>query len=776
MKRYLGARVRRKEDMSLLQGRGTFVDDLQIDGTVHAAFLRSPHARARIVHFDASEALQLPGVLAVVSERDFGAQIPVLPFSVPHPALKPILEPVLARGEVCYVGETVAAVVAESRYIAEDALDLIRVEYEPLDPVTDIEQAIDPKAPRIHERAPENIAGVLEQTVGNPDRAFREADHVIRERVFVHRAAGQPMETRAMLVTFDSKLGQLNIWTTSQGPHRIHRALVSMLKMPDHKIRVITPNVGGGFGVKGQFHAENYLVPWLAMKLQKTVKFTEDRREHCLAARQERDQVHYAEMAFKADGTILAVRVRFIHDMGAYSTSMVVPWITGATLPGPYRIPNYHFKATVVYTNKVPTSVVRGAGRPQAVFTMERLIEKAAKVLKMDSTRLRYKNFVQPEQMPYKLGLIYRDNHPMIYDSGDYPKCLRQALRRIGYSEFRKRQQTLFRNGKYQGVGVACYVEGTGLGPYEGATVRITMAGRVEVFTGTAPQGQGHDTMISQITADELGVNLDDISVICGDTATIPYGIGTFASRATVTAGNAVFAACRKVREKTLAIAANMLKAPVRSLDIKDGWIYSSRTRSKKVALAEVARIASGAVSGFVLPKGIQPGLEATVFFPPTRATHSNGAHACIVEVDPETGGVKILKYAVSHDCGRVLNPLIVEGQVVGGVAHGIGNALLEEVIYDDNGQVLNASFMDYLLPGPSDVPRIEVDHVESPTKLNPLGVKGAGEGGTIPASTAVLLAVEDALSPFKVQFNSLPLSPERIWKAVAGAARETGG
>jgi len=311
--------------MDLLRGRGTFVDDIQIPGTVHAAFLRSPHARARIVHFDPSEALKLPGVLGVFSERDFGAQIPVLPFSVPHPALKPILEPVLARGEVRYVGETVAAVVAESRYIAEDALDRIRVEYEPLDPVTDVEQAVGPQAPRIHEDAPENIAGVLEQIVGDPERAFREADHVVRERIFVHRGAGQPMETRAILATFDAQQGQLNIWTTSQGPHRIHRALVSMFKMPDHRIRVMTPNVGGGFGVKGQFHAENFLVPWLAMKVRRSVKFTEDRREHCLTARQERDQVHYAEMAFRNDGTILGVRVRFLHDMGAYSTSMVVP-------------------------------------------------------------------------------------------------------------------------------------------------------------------------------------------------------------------------------------------------------------------------------------------------------------------------------------------------------------------------------------------------------------------------------------------------------------------
>ena len=764
--RFIGARVERAEDDELLTGKGVFVDDIEFPGMLHAYVVRSPHAHAKILRIETSEAKALSGVADVVTFADLGA-VRRFPLTIPHPNLKQLTEFPLAKEKVRYVGEPVAVIVATSRQIAEDAAALVEVDYEILPPCVDIEKALDKDTPRVHESEADNVAGFMTQKAGDVDRAFAEADHVIKEKLTIHRGGCHAIETRGIVAQFVPKDGFLTIWASCQGPHRIRRTLLQLMDIPEHKVRVIAPRVGGGFGPKGGFYPENFLLPWLAIRLRTAVKWIEDRHEHFIASRQERDQTHWVEAAFNNDGKIVGLKNFFLYDTGAYTTSLVVPWITLATMPGPYKIPNLQLEFKAVFTNKVTAMVVRGAGRPQAVYVMEKVIDRVARDLKMDPAEVRRRNFIQKDEYPYAVGIIYRDNNPLEYDSGNYPACLEKVLELIGYKDVRAAQAEARKRGVRLGVGIAAYVEGTGFGPYEGGSVKVGSDGKVYVFSGAASQGQGQETALGQICADYLGVDYKNVNVVTGDSAVIAHGVGTFASRVMVTAGNAVAEAALQVRQKAIENAAAKLECSSDDLDVANGEIYVKGSPQKRLALSKLAHELSNRVSGFTLNQNVEPGLEATVYYSPRRSTHSNGVHAAVVQVDEETGQVQVQNYAVAHDCGTIINPMLVDGQIHGGVAHGIGNALYEEVVHDDAGQILNASYMDYYLPGSMEVPRMDVAHIETPTPLNPLGCKGAGEGGTIPSPTAVALAIQDALSDLNVKVDRLPISPETLLRLI---------
>jgi carbon-monoxide dehydrogenase large subunit len=769
-----GVRVERREDLPLLTGQGSYTDDLKLPGMLHAAVLRSPHAHAKIQSINVAAARALPGVAAVLVHADLGSAGKEIPLLQPNPVLTARMPTLLAREEVRYVGEPVAFVVAGDRYTAEDALELIEVVYEPLAAVSDAEAAVKDSAPQVYPDVANNVASRFTLGFGDIGAAFDRGDLVLRQRLKAHRGGGHAMECRAVLAEYNRRANRFTIWSATQAPHLIGRVASQMLGMDDWQVRVIAPHdVGGGFGPKAIFYPEEGLLPFAARMLGRPVKWTEDRREHFLSTNQERDQYHDAEIAVTRDGRILGFRDNIVFDTGAYVPwGIVEPWITATTIPGPYKLPAFQVNMQVVYTHKVPVTPVRGAGRPQAVFAMERMMDLAARELHLDAAEIRRRNFIQPEEMPFPMGLVYRDGAPVTYDSGDYPACLSKAQELIGYDAFRLEQSDARREGRCLGVGMAAYVEGTGLGPYEGAIVQVESSGKVLVTTGATPQGQGHVTTMAQIAAHELGISVDDVSVVTGDTGAIPFGIGTFASRIAVNAGNSVAMAAREIREKALAIAANLLEANKDDLELADGNVFARGASAKSVSLGTLALTAAGARPGYTLPPGVQPGLQATHYFSPSQAAYASGAHAITVAVDVRTGDVKILNYAVAHDCGRLINPLIVDGQVQGGVAHGVGNCFYEELIYDDNGQLLNASFMDYLLPTAKEVPTAKIAHVEVVCPLNPLGVKGVGEGGTIPSAAAFAAAVEDALRPFGVTVTEVPLSPEKVRKLLRQAGQ----
>src|SRR5881397_1165596 len=563
----------------------------------------------------------------------------------------------------------------------------------------------------------------------------------------------------------------MTIWATTQSPQILRRVLARYLGLPEHAVRVVTQDIGGGFGPKGIVYPEDVLVPFLARALDRPVRFIETRREHLLAVTQERDQRHDVELGLTRDGAIVALRDAFVHDCGAFvSWGIIVPLITSVSVPGPYRVPNYEVVLTAVYTNRVPVTPVRGAGRPQAVFVMERMLDLAAERLGLDRVEIRARNLIQPDEFPYDVGLVSRDNSPRRYDSGNYPECLRRVVEAVGWSGFAKERERALAEGRAIGLGMALFVEDTGLGPYEGIRVRVDPDGRVFVFSGTSSQGQAHETTLAQIVADALSVSLEQVTVVPGDTAGIPYGVGTFASRVGVLASTSAAHAAAEVRKKALAIAADHLEAAPEDLALEDGRITVRGTPGRGLALGDVAAIATAPRPGYALPGAMDPGLEASGYVHVPQSTYSNGAHAAIVEVEPETGAVRILKYVAVDDCGTMINPLVVEGQIHGGIAHGIGNALLEEIVYDGTGQLVTGTLMDYALPRATDVPRLEVHHVVTPSPLNPLGVKGAGEGGTLPAPAAIANAVADALRPLGVAITEMPLTRERLWRSVRAA------
>jgi carbon-monoxide dehydrogenase large subunit len=775
--RQFGARVRRLEDPALLTGCGRFVDDLKLPGALAACFVRSPYAHAKLRVIDARAALAMPGVHAVFTADDLPEPMrsQTIPNLLPNPAIAIMrTQDSLARREVCYVGQAVAVVIAESRYAAEDAAAAVTVDYEVLPAVEDCRAAVasgSPSPPRAHSDAPSNIAAGIQMAYGDVDAAFTRAAHVVEQSMWLHRGGGMALEPRAVAASEDVSSGLLTVWSSTQTPHLGRGILADLLGRDPESIRVIAPDVGGGFGPKAPFYAEEAVIPAAALKLKRPIKWAEDRREHFLCATQERDQYWTLALALDAEGKILGARGTMLHDTGAFLPwGLIMPYIAAVTVPGPYVVPSYRLDMTVAITNKVPTTPVRGAGRPQAVFAMERLMDHAARALSLDRAELRRRNFIQPEQMPYAVGLTFRDGKPLVYHGGDYPKGQETALARADWAGFAARQAKARAEGRYIGIGLANYIEGTGLGPFEGVVVRIQQNGKVLVATGATNQGQGQRTTLAQIVADRLGCRIEDIVMTIGDTAAIPHGVGAFASRQAVNAGSSAMIASEAVRNKVIELAARALGVPSADIDVEDGRATAKSGNRPSLTFGELARLAQG-LPGVSFPAGQSAGLEHAAYFTPDQASYCSGTHITEVEVDVLTGAVAILNYTVAHDSGRIINPMIVDGQVQGGVAHGVGNALFEWMKYDGNAQPLTTTFADYLMPVATDVPACAIVHVETVNPLNPLGVKGAGEGGTIGAMAAVIGGVEDALSPFGVRFFDAPLTPERI----VGALREAG-
>ncbi len=791
--RWFGASVQRSEDPRLLRGKGTYVDDIDLPDVLQAAVLRSPHAHARILSINVTAARELSGVHLVLTATDLGAVLEPSPLLVPHHALtQPRTQLPLALDEVYYVGQAVAFVVADSRYIAEDALELIDVEYEPLPVVHSLEVASADDAPLVHTDIPGNVAAHFVQTVGDPDAAFATAPHVIRETFTIERGSAMPMECRGILARWEAHERLLTCWISTQGPIPIRNGLAAIFQLPEHKVRVIAPDVGGGFGTKiMMFYPEEILTPFAAIQLGRPVKWIEDRREHFISANQERGQLHEVAYAFDDQGILLAVHDTFQHDTGAYTPyGIIVPIITACSLPGPYRLQNYYSEFTVLYTNKVPVSPYRGAGRPHAVFVMERIMDRIASELHVDRLAVRSRNFIQPEEFPWDVGLVYQDGGPTKYDSGNYQAGLDKLKIMLDYDNFPARQAEARKQGKYLGLGVAYYVEGTSIGPYEGATVRVESDGRVFAATGVTSQGQSHATTFAQIVADQLGVNPGDVLLTEGDTGAFNWGVGSFASRAGTVAGAAMHLAAVKVREKAKQVAAELFEAAPEDIELLNGKVFVKDAPQRALTLGQVAISANplrysygenarklmsmklaGSRSGPALPaeRGT-PGLEATEFYSPPHASFASGVHGAIIEVDPITGMVSFVQYAAVHDCGRLINPMVVEGQVHGGVAQGIGGAFFERLVYNEDGQLINASFMDYLLPTAAEIPAIAVDHVETPSPLSPLGMKGAGEAGVIPVPALFAAAIDDALAPFGVRVLEMPLHPCRVYELLKQA------
>jgi aerobic carbon-monoxide dehydrogenase large subunit len=674
----------------------------------------------------------------------------------------------LAKDKVRHVGEPLAVVLADSRYVAEDALADIGVEFDPLSAVVDLEKALDDTSAQVHEDVRGNIAAHVRQSRGNYAAARSRADHLVARRFHYDHGASSPIETRGIVANWDGRANQLTIWDTTQAPVFLRNGLAGMLGLSERQVRVIAPFVGGGFGPKIMlFYPEEVLIPWLALKHNRPIKWIEDRLEHFFATTQERGQTHDAEMALSHDGQILGIKDTFLHDTGAYNPyGLTVPINSQCTLLGPYVVPNYDSAFTAVFTNKPIVTPYRGAGRQHGVFVIERLLDIAARELGIDRAEIRRRNFIPADAFPYNNEIIYQDFTALEYDSGNYEPILDKALDMIGYRKFLADEQPRLRaQGRNVGIGIACYVEGTGIGPYEGAKVQVQANGKVSVATGIGTQGQGHFTSFAQIAADQVGVDVRNVDVVTGDTDQFYWGAGTFASRGAVVAGNAVNEAAKVVRQKIMRLAAEHFECAEEDLEIADGAVSVVGVPGQSVKLGALA-LKANPMRGAVRP-GTEPGLESTQYFGPPRGATASGVHAMIVEVDPQTFMLNVLKYVVVHDCGTIINPLILAGQIHGGVAQGIGNAFYEQLVFDDEGQLLNASLADYLLPSALEVPRIDIAHMVTASPLNPLGIKGAGEAGAIPVGALFAQAIEDSLglADQKIELLEIPLSPNRLFE-----------
>jgi carbon-monoxide dehydrogenase large subunit len=745
-----------------------------------AVILRSPHPHARIVAIDSARARRQRSVVAVFTGADLGGVGRIPMRMSPRAEVVGCLQRPLALDKVRYVGEPVAVVVAADRYLAEDAAELIDVEFEPLPVVTDARRALEPGAPVLHESLGRNLAERLVMGCGDTERGLREARVRVRQRFKVHRHTGVPLETRGLLAQFDPGTGALTVWGPTKVPHFNRDVLCDLLGWPEHRVRFVETEVGGGFGIRGEFYPEDFLIPWAAVRLRHAVQWVEDRREHMLAANHSREQLHEIEIGADAEGRILALVDRIHADMGAYirTHGFVVPDRTAAMLPGPYRIPNYAAEVFCAFTNKTPCGTYRSPGRYEGTVVRERLVDALAAALRLDPAEVRRRNFVGKDEMPYAVGST-ADRDPVIYDSGDFRSAFETALDAAGYAALRRRQAEARRQGRCVGVGLGCFVEKSGTGPWEYARVEVDASGRVVVYTGLASLGQGLETTLSQICADELGVELDDVTVVHGDTARIPYGIGTFGSRGAVVGGNAVFEAAGLLRDKIKAWAATRLEVSAADLVLDGGRVHPRGVPDRGLTLRDLA---GAAAPGQPAPPGLAPGLSASAFFKAPMRPYPYGTHVAAVEVDAETGQVTVTDYVIAYDVGRAINPMIVEGQLAGGLAQGLGGALLEELAYDDGGQLLTTTFMDYLLPTAMEMPARVVLRLleEAPSPLNPLGVKGAGEGGCTGAGAALANAVADALAPLGVRLSGLPLTPESLLAAIgearAGRARSGEG
>ncbi|PYO56913.1 MAG: xanthine dehydrogenase [Candidatus Rokuibacteriota bacterium] len=775
--KYVGASVPRREDPRLLRGEGRFVDDIKLPGMLHAAFVRSPHAHARLREIRTDAARRLPGVAHVYTFTELARWMKPLPlFGAVPPGLaarvtvtmRQVPQLAMCRDVVRHVGEIVAMALALSRALAEDACELVEVDYEPLPPVTDMVAAAEASAPLIHAGWGSNVAVEFATGFGDVAAAMRAADVSVSERLHIQRYVGMPLETRGVVARWDARDDSLTTWNATQVVHFVQQGLATALELPPHKVRVIAPDVGGGFGTKANGYPEDLLIPAAAIASRRPVKWIEDRREHMMASAHARHQVHDIEIAARRDGTMLAVRDRIWMDLGAYNGwGIVLPYNTVAHLLGPHRVPNLHVECRGVVTNKTPNAPYRGAGRPEAVFAMDRIVDCLARELRMDPAELRRRNYLTAADMPYELDIPYRDGNRLVYDSGDFRANLDAALAAADYGALRREQAELRGRGRHRGIGISGYVEGTAIGPYEGAAVRLDASGRAVVATGAASQGQGHETSFAQVAADALGIPLEWVTVVGGDTAAIPFGVGTFASRSAVNAGSSIHMAALKVQEKLRAAAAALLEAAADDIEIGDGiaWV-----RGAPDSALPLARVIQASLPTFAGPGAVSPDFEATVYHHQPTVTYTSAVHIAHVEVDAGTGAVRLLRYLVAHDCGKLINPVIVEGQIHGGVAQGVGGGLLEEMVYDEQGQLLTGTFMDYLVPTAMEVPAIETVHLEYPSPRNPLGIKGIGEGGAISPPAAIANAVEDALQPFGVRVTRPPLGPSVVLGLITAA------
>jgi carbon-monoxide dehydrogenase large subunit len=769
----VGTPIKRREDPRLITGQATYVDDIKLPGMLYMAVLRSPYGHARIRSINSEAARKAPGVVAVYTAQDLKGVVGNIPVAAPLP---PHItngmgrRGPLAEGKVRFYGDPVAVVVAESRYAARDALELIDVDYEPLPAVVDPEKAAQPDAPLLYEEFGTNVAVSVRPPTDEIDKVFEETRAnggiVVKQRMVNHRLAPSPMETRGVVAEFRKADRTLTIWSSSQIPHLLRNYLAEQLGLPQHQVRVIVPEVGGGFGCKLNIYPEETVAAFAAMKTGRPVKWIEDRSENLAATIHGRDQIDYVEVAATREGKITGLKVHVVSDLGAYLQFFTDVIAIAFTLPmicGCYDIPAAYGSCDVVFTNKAPTDAYRGAGRPEAAYLVERAIDLVAHELGKDPAEVRLLNFVKPEQFPHKMPT------GTVYDSGNYPAALEKALQLIDYQNLRAEQAQKRAQGKLMGIGISSYVEICGIGPkgltpfglYESARVRVDQSGDVLIYTGSSPHGQGEETTFAQIAADEFGIPIERVLVIHGDTDSTPEGRGTYGSRTTAVGGSAVYNAVQKLKEKMRQIAAHMLEARVEDVTLEDGKFLVSGAPQKTVTFAEVAAAANFSNT---LPPGLEPGLETTVFFEPEACTFPFGTHICVVEIDRDTGEVHLTRYVAVDDCGRQLNPMLVEGQIHGGIVQGVGQALMEGVVYDENGQLLTSSFMDYAMPLASELPSFELDHTVTLTPLNPLGVKGVGEAGTIAATPAVAGAVADALG---VAHFDMPFTPERIWRAI---------
>jgi carbon-monoxide dehydrogenase large subunit len=775
MNALIGARIPRLEDRPLLTGRGRFVDDIVLPGLLHAAFVRSPHPHAAIRDIDAAGARALPGVHAVLTLDDLAPVLcarRMLRHSNSGTPLERFWSFALADGEVSYVGEAVAIVVADDRYIAEDAAALVLVDYDVLAAVADCRKAADAGAPAVRRELNTNIAATYRVAYGDAQAAFSNAAHVVHEELWQHRGAGHPIEGRGILAEWRAADDSMTVWASTQKAHELFQSLTALMGFDESRLRVTTPDVGGGFGPKLCVYPEDIAVVAAARLLERSIKWIEDRREHFTNAAQERDQYWSVDVAVDAQARLLGIRGRLLHDLGAYALQDVnIPYNSASMMSGPYMLPALAMEVTVAATNKTPVSSVRGAGYPQAAFAMERLMDRLARELRLERAEVRRRNLIPPGKMPYTKPLKARSGASMQYDSGDYPHCQAHVLQASNWHEFPERQAAARKRGRYLGIGLAHGIKGTGRGPFESGLVRVSNTGRVSVFTGAAAIGQGLRTALAQICAGELGMRAEDVTVVPGDTSAVALGLGAFASRQTVTAGSSVLLASRAVADKARRLASHVLEAAEHDLEIANGEVRVVGAPQLAVKLGELARILKGA-PGYGFPSDIEPGLDANVNWRTDALAYANACHVAEVEVDPETGGVRILNYVAMQDSGTLINPLMVDGQVRGGVAHGVGNAMLEWMGYDDSGQPVTTTFADYLLPGAMEVPMIETCYKQTPSPLNPLGAKGAGEVSTIPTAAAVISAIEDALQPFGVRIAQCPITPHKLVELIANGVR----
>lgn len=758
----IGASVLRLEDRRFLQGNGRFVDDIQLPRMLHAAVLRSPHGHAHIQSIDAEAARALPGVTAVYTFADLPADLKPIPVRLnPYGSLEPFLQFPLANDKVRYVGEPIALVVADSRYLAEDALDSIFVSYENLPVTVDVEQETDAV---LFADAPDNVASQFKMETGNVDEAFAKAEHVVTSRFVCGRHSGVPLETRGLIAQQEPGSGRLYVWGPTKVTHFNRGVLARLLSMPEHQIRMIEPDVGGGFGVRGEFYPEDFLIPWAALKLERPLKWIEDRLENLVACNHSRQQIYEMALALAADGTILGADVTLLNDHGGYirTHGIIVPELAAAMFPGPYRIRNYRCQVRCLLSNKTPTGTYRAPGRFEAHAARERLLDLAAAELRIDPVMLRMQNFIHPEEMPFAVG-THSLGEEIIYDSGDYARALKAVL---ALSDYQARRQRLPENEQKRiGLGIGCFIEKTGLGPFEGAKVEVDPTGHVLVSTGAASVGQGIETVLAQIAAQQLGLAAEQILVRHGDTDLLPYGIGSFASRATVMAGNAVYQAACTLKSRMLLLAAELLATSPGSLTMADGYIFDSSNPTQRTSFADIALRANPRHS----KPGEQPGLAETYYFRCDHMTYAYGAVVAELEVDLQIGAINPLNLWVVYDVGTAVNPQLVIGQVEGGAVQGIGGALLEEFVYDDQGQMMSGTFADYLLPTMMEVPRLHSQRIDDiPSMLNPLGIKGAGEAGISGTGAAIVNAVADALQEKGHLVNQMPLSPQQVWHWLA--------